>query len=125
LLSRHFYRENPLLTATDRDLPRASPRVPAAWAIGAAALLAVGLSACGAVESTAVLMDAEARIAAAYAAGAPDLSPYEFYGAEAHLVKAREEAGYADFEVAIDYGNKAIELANQATANTQKQKGPR
>ena len=41
-------------------------------------------------------------------------APYEYYYAREHIHKAREEAGYADYQVAIEYGRTAEEYATKA-----------
>ena len=77
----------------------------------------VGLAAgCGPVESTSVILDAEAACAKAeveHAEKVPEAA-YYYYAATQYLDKAKEEQGYADFEIAIDYGRKAKELAEKA-----------
>jgi hypothetical protein len=75
-------------------------------------------SACGPVESTSVILDAEGACRAAeveHAANVPEAA-YYYHSAVQYLEKAKEEQGYADFEIAIDYGNKAKKLAEKARA---------
>ena len=79
-----------------------------------AALSGLGLTACGPTQSTALIMDADVQVESARAADAPKLSPFEYTSAEAYLHKAREEQGYSDFEVSIDYGRKAVKFATEA-----------
>ena len=43
-------------------------------------------------------------------------APYEYTAAEEYLHKAREEAGYAQYQDAIEFGRKAEELAHRARA---------
>lgn len=82
-------------------------------AIGLAAL--VFLFGCGPVEYlNQVTRHASAEVAAAKAAGAPKYAPYEYTGAVEYLHKAREEAGYADYQAAIRFGKKAASLARKA-----------
>lgn len=73
--------------------------------------LAVG---CGPVEYTAVILDASQAIAEAREADARIHAPYEYYYAKEHIHKAREEAGYADYQAAIDLGRTAEEYATKA-----------
>ncbi len=90
----------------------------------AALLVGLALASCGPVQSTAYLLDAEVQIqaartagaemAAARAAGAEVHAPYEYTSAKAYLHKAREEVGYSDFEVAVDFAQKASRYANEA-----------
>ncbi len=75
------------------------------------------LAACGPIQSTAALIDADVEIEAARAAGAPQSSPYEFVGAEAYLHKARELSGRAEYERASRVAVRSLELARQARKN--------
>jgi hypothetical protein len=80
-----------------------------------AVLVALGaLSGCGPVQSTAYLLDAEVQIEAARTAGADRYAPYEWTSANLYIHKAREEVGYSDFEVAVDFAGKASRFANEA-----------
>ena len=84
-------------------------------AVTAVVLLALA-SGCGPVESTSVILDAEAACARAgveHAEKVPEAA-YYYFAATQYLDKAKEEQGYADFEIAIDYGRKAKELAEKA-----------
>jgi hypothetical protein len=76
------------------------------------ALLAPG---CGPIEYlNQVTRKASQAVAEAQKADAERWAPYEYWGAVEYLHKAREEAGYADFGVAIELGKKATDLATQA-----------
>ncbi len=79
-------------------------------------LLACGVSllACGPVQSTSHLLDAEVMIEAARTAQADKFAPYEWTSANLYIHKAREEAGYSDFEQAVDFAQKAAKFATQA-----------
>jgi uncharacterized protein DUF4398 len=70
--------------------------------------------ACGPVQSTAYLLDAEVQIEAARTAGADKLAPYEWTSANLYIHKAREEVGYSDFETGVEYAGKASKFANEA-----------
>ena len=70
--------------------------------------------ACGPVQSTAYLLDAEVQIEAARTAGAEKYAPYEWTAANLYIHKAREEVGFSDFEVALDFAQKASRFANEA-----------
>jgi hypothetical protein len=87
---------------------------PAAWVLGAA--LAAAAAACGPTQSTALIMDADVQLQAATTADGEKLAPYEWTAAREYLHKAREEQGYADYELAIDYAEKAGKLARDAKA---------
>lgn len=72
------------------------------------------LGACGPVEYTAVILDASQAVAEAREADAQVHAPYEYYYAKEHIRKAREEAGYADYQAAIELGRTAEEYATKA-----------
>lgn len=77
-------------------------------------MLALG---CGPVEYiNQVGNRAASAVSAAKLASAERYAPYEYTAAQEYLHKAREEAGYAQYEDAIDYGHKAEELADRARA---------
>lgn len=79
------------------------------------ALLALAAAAgCGPIQSTPALIEADVEVEAARSAGAPVAAPYEFTSAEAYLRKAREEAGYAQYQPATDFALKARDLAREA-----------
>ncbi|HCF62732.1 MAG TPA: hypothetical protein DFS52_32680 [Myxococcales bacterium] len=80
------------------------------------------LGACGPTKSTALIMDADVQLEAARTAGAEKLAPYEYTAAIEYLHKAREEQGYADFEVAIDFANKALDNAVKAKKKSMEAK---
>ncbi|HEY3449750.1 MAG TPA: hypothetical protein VGK67_25575 [Myxococcales bacterium] len=80
----------------------------------AVALFGFGLTACGPTQSTALIMDGDVQLEAARMADAPKLAPYEFTAAEVYLHKAREEQGYSDFDISIDFGKKAVKFATEA-----------
>lgn len=70
--------------------------------------------ACGPIQSTSHLLDAEVMIEAARTAKADKYAPYEWTAANLYIHKAREEVGYADFETAVDFAQKASKYATQA-----------
>ena len=75
------------------------------------------LSGCGPIEYiNQVGNKAASAVSAAKLAQADRYAPYEFTGAEEYLHKAREEAGYAQYQDAIEYGRRAEELATRARA---------
>jgi hypothetical protein len=82
--------------------------------------LALGLTllsaaACGPLQSAAYLSDAETQRKAALSANAPERAPYEWTSGSLYLRKAREEAGYSQYEEAVTYATKATEQFTQAT----------
>ena len=79
-----------------------------------ALLVGLAVAGCGPVQSTAYLLDAEVQIAAARTAGAERYAPYEWTAANLYIHKAREEVGYSDFEIAVDFAQKAARYANEA-----------
>ena len=72
------------------------------------------LAGCGPTYSTSLIMDADVQIEAARSADAPRIAPYEYTLAESYLHKAREEQGYADYDVCIRFAKKALENAKLA-----------
>ncbi|MFN7130505.1 MAG: DUF4398 domain-containing protein [Myxococcales bacterium] len=80
----------------------------------ALAIVALSGAACGPVQSTSLIIDADVELGAARTADASRLAPYEYTAAELYLHKAREEQGYADYEQAIDFAQKAANFAKDA-----------
>jgi hypothetical protein len=79
--------------------------------------LLVSLGACGPVEYiNQVGNKAASAVSAAKLASAERYAPYEYTKAEEYLHKAREEAAYAEYEDAIEFGRKAEELADRGRA---------
>jgi hypothetical protein len=95
-----------------RDLPSG------ALAFGAALSLVASLgSGCGPIEYiNQVGFKAAGAVSAAKLAQADRYAPYEYTCAEEYLHKAREEAAYAEYEDAIEFGRKAEELADKGRA---------
>jgi outer membrane biogenesis lipoprotein LolB len=94
-----------------------------------ASLALATLAACGPIQSTAALIDADVELEAARAAGAAQTSTYEFTGAEAYLKKAREVSGRAEYEAAARLARRSAELAkvarkNAVAASTKPQENP-
>lgn len=69
---------------------------------------------CGPIQSTSSLIDADVEIEGARAAGAQTAATMEFTSAEAYLKKARELAGYAQYENSAIFAAKASQLAKDA-----------
>jgi hypothetical protein len=85
----------------------------------------VGASAttgCGPLISTSLIVDAEAKVAAAKAAEAERFAPYEYTSAQEYLQKAHEELGYADYGPAIDYAYKAADAAQRGVERASAEK---
>ena len=86
------------------------------------------LAACGPIQSTSALVEADVEIEAARAAGAATNATYEFTAAEAYLRKAREEAGQSQYEPSTQFAAKARDLAREARkkalAATQQKENP-
>jgi hypothetical protein len=72
------------------------------------------IAGCGPVQSTSALIDADVEIEGARAAGAQTSATYELTSAEAYLKKARELAGYSQYENAAVFAAKSRELAKEA-----------
>jgi hypothetical protein len=91
-------------------------------ALGAAAGLQ---AACGPIEYVSqVTVRASTALAAAEQAGAAQYAPYEMTAARAYLDPAREEAGYAEYQSAIELGREAEDLAIRARAIAGEKKRP-
>jgi hypothetical protein len=69
---------------------------------------------CVAVQSTANLIDADIQLEAARTAGAEKYAPYPYTSAKLYLHEARREAGYSNYDTAVEYAAKASKLANDA-----------
>jgi len=105
-----------------RDLPAGARKLAAAtfapvlFAVLGIVLLGP-LGGCGPIEYiNQVGYRAAGAVSAAKLAQADRYAPYEYTAAEEYLHKAREEAAYAEYEDAIDFGHKAEELADKARA---------
>ncbi|MBK7863034.1 MAG: DUF4398 domain-containing protein [Archangiaceae bacterium] len=83
-------------------------------------MVLAAIGACGPVQSTAYLMDAEVQIEAARTAQAERFAPYEWTAANLYYRKAKEEVGYSDYEQAVDFAQKAQKFATQARDNAMK-----
>ncbi len=70
--------------------------------------------ACGPILSSSEITSASDALERAASVDAVDYATYEFVSAEAYLGKAREEWGYSDFQVAVDYARRARDFAIQA-----------
>jgi hypothetical protein len=94
--------------------PGPSPRMKPLLAVPLLLLTALALAGCGPIHSTALLLDAEVQLQAAKTAGADQYAPYEWTAANLYIKKAREEVGYSDYEVAVDFAQKAARFAKEA-----------
>lgn len=74
------------------------------------------LAGCGPIQSTGYLIDADVQIEAARTAGAERYAPYEWTSANLYFEKAKDKVGYSEYEVAVDYAQKASRFANEAKA---------
>jgi hypothetical protein len=71
---------------------------------------------CGPVQSSTLIVGAQAELAAAKTAQADLHAPFEYIAAEEYLHKAREEQSYADFQIAVIYAEKSRDCAKVARA---------
>lgn len=78
------------------------------------AALALSLCQCGPILYTSAIGDAAQLVEEARQAGAERQAPYEFYMASEHLAKAREFAGEAEYQNALDMAAVAEDNARQA-----------
>jgi hypothetical protein len=90
----------------------------------AAALLFV-LPACGPLLYSVTASQAKSALRKAEAAKAEEKDPYHYWRAEAFLQKAKEEAGYSDYQPAIKYSRLAKESALKAAQNSKAQSNQR
>jgi hypothetical protein len=109
----------------DRDV---TPQKGQLAQLGSGALLGLGLAGlllgaegCGNAVYAIEANSAARRVEEARQLGAEQLAPYNFYYAEEHLKKAREEASQADYGDAIklasaaeEHAAKAVKLAREA-----------
>jgi hypothetical protein len=84
-----------------------------AWLVGCSLVCLVAAAGCGPVAYATAASRAEALLEAAQEAHAERHAPYEYQAAEAYLDKAREEAGEAAYE-------EAVNLAARSEASSQK-----
>jgi hypothetical protein len=87
-----------------------------------AALLVAGslaVSACGPVQSTSRIQEAEVAFERARVVEAHEMAPYEYYSAKYYLHKSKEEWGYSDFEASVDYARRARQAAEAARLKAQ------
>jgi hypothetical protein len=84
------------------------------------ALLSIGGSGCGPIESTSYILKADTALHHAKTAEADRKSPYEYTAAQQLLHKAREKWGTSDYEYSIDYAKDALDMADKAAENAQK-----
>jgi len=73
----------------------------------------VTLGGCGPALYTINIMPGARAVEQAREAGAPEHAPYEYYYAEAHLSKAREEAAEASYQDAVRYAEIAEEFGTK------------
>jgi hypothetical protein len=79
------------------------------------ALLGLVLLACGPIDYlNTVTRKATRAVAEARAAGGEQRAPYEYWSAVEYLHMAKEKAAYADYQIAIRYGEKAESMAADA-----------
>ncbi|NLE47900.1 MAG: DUF4398 domain-containing protein [Sandaracinaceae bacterium] len=78
-------------------------------------------SGCGPTIYTSNVLSASRSVEAARHVGAATHAPYEFYFAEEHLKKAREEASESNYEAAIEYAKVAKEYSEKARERARAQ----
>jgi hypothetical protein len=83
--------------------------------------------ACGPLIYSVTASQAKSALRQAEASKAEEKDPYHYWRAAAFLEKAKEEAGYSDYQPAIKYSRIAKESAKKAIQNSKaqsKQRGP-
>lgn len=103
------------LTVTANSLRRGGQTLLIAATV-ALALAGVG---CAPAIYAARVGPASRSLEQARLADAPTLAPYEYYYAEACLHQAREDAGEAHYQDAIEYATAAREHADRALERTR------
>ena len=79
--------------------------------------------ACSPFNANREISDAQSALTAARQAGASRLATYELTSAAEYLHKAREEANYSDYDAARIYAVHARELAEEARARAERERG--
>jgi len=76
------------------------------------------LSACGPVEYMGqVGIKTSKEFSAAGEVKAEKHAPYEYWSARCYLERAREKAGYGDYQDAVRYGRKSEKMSQEAQRN--------
>ena len=90
-------------------------------------MMAGAISACGPIDYlNTVTRKATRALADAKAANAEQLAPYEYWTGVTYLNMAREKASYADYMIAVDYGERseAASLKAKGLASKTGAEGP-
>ena len=82
------------------------------------ALCVLGSLACGPTKSTTAIVQAHQAIKRARVNDAEKKHPYELAMAREYYIKAKEEAGYSQFEIAEKLAKQAISFAKAAAGET-------
>jgi hypothetical protein len=77
-------------------------------------LVALVTTACGPIGYTATILSASQALEEARQAGAAESAPYEYYYAQAHADKSREEAAEAEYQRSMNLAGTAREYAERA-----------
>ena len=85
-------------------------------ATAAVVLATFALSACGPIDSAAVIRRASVQLEAARVSDAARFAQFEYRAAEEYLHKAREEQSYSEYTEAVSLGELAYEYAERARA---------
>lgn len=78
--------------------------------------LLAGFTACGPIESSVVIRDANVQLEAARVSDASRFAQFEYRAAQEYLHKAREEQSYSEYQEAIELAQLAFEYAEKARA---------
>lgn len=70
-----------------------------------------------------VSRDASKAVADAKQAGAEQYAPYEYWGAVTYLEQAKILMAYSEYERSFDYGERALQLAEEAKRKADKREG--
>jgi hypothetical protein len=66
-----------------------------------------------------VARESSGSVAKAEAAGAEENAPYEYWGSVTYLEQSKILMGYSEYERSFDYGERAKQLAEEATKKAE------
>jgi hypothetical protein len=87
------------------------------WALALGIVAPLG---CGSIEyRSRVSSRAASALAQAREAGAEQKAPYEYAKAAEYLRQARQDAGHANFQTALDWGSRSEDCSRKAIARAE------
>jgi hypothetical protein len=85
---------------------------------------ALFICACGPVQSTQQIGEAEDLVQQARKADAATKAPYQYYRAKQFLYKAKEAWSYSNYEISIEYATSAARDAEEALLKVKEDPWP-